>query len=128
MDAYQATFEALPSYLHARVVGPRTPENAIRFLEEVYAACQRAGLSKVLLEMAFTGPSLGASGILRVIEARRGDGSKLRKIAYVEASPDGPGKAKFAETAAINRAVNVQLFDSVAQAARWQAEDEGERR
>ena len=126
MDAYQATFEALPSYLHARVAGPRTPENAIRFLEEVYAACLRTGRSSVLLEMAFTGPSLGVSGVLKVVEARSGDGSKLRKIAYVEASPDGPGKAKFAETAAINRAVNVQLFDSVAQAARWLEEDTGD--
>ncbi|MCW5590894.1 MAG: hypothetical protein KIS74_02240 [Burkholderiales bacterium] len=125
MDAYQATFEALPSYLHARVVGPRTPENAIRFLEEVYSACQRTGHAKVLLEMAFTGPSLGVSGVLKVVEARSGDGSKLRKIAYVEASPDGPGKAQFAETAAINRAVNVHLFDSLAQAARWLEEDAG---
>ncbi len=123
MDAYHATFDALPSYLHARVVGPRTPENAIRFLEEVYAACLRTGRSSVLLEMAFTGPSLGVSGVLKVIEARSGDGSKLRKIAYVEASPDGPGKAKFAETAAINRAMNVHLFDSVAQAASWLEED-----
>ena len=125
MTAYQSTIEVRPSYLHAKVVGPRTPENAIRFLEEVYAACQRTGHAKVLLEMAFTGPSLGVSGILKVIEARSGDGSKLRRIAYVEASPDGPGKAKFAETAAINRAVNVHLFDSVAQAARWLEEATG---
>ena len=128
MDDYQATFEERPSHLHAKVVGPRTPENAIRFLEEVYAACLRTGLSKVLLEMAFTGPSLGVSGVLKVVEARSGDGSKLRKIAYVEASPDGLGKAQFAETAAINRAINVRLFDSVDKAARWLAEDEGERR
>lgn len=126
MESYESTIEEQPSYLHARVRGPRTPENAIRFLEEVYAACQRTGHAKVLLEMAFTGPSLGASGVLKVIEARSGDGSKLRRIAYVEASPDGPGKAKFAETAAINRAVNVHLFDSVAQAARWLEEDTGD--
>ena len=119
MAAYQSTFEDHPAYLHAKVVGPRSPENAIRFLEEVYAACLRTGRASVLLEMAFTGPSLGVSGVLKVIEARSADGSKLRKIAYVEASPDGQGKAQFAETAAINRAVNVRLFDSVAQAARW---------
>ncbi|NJD86497.1 MAG: hypothetical protein FIB05_00605 [Betaproteobacteria bacterium] len=119
MDAYQATFEVHPSHLHARVSGPRTPENAIRFLEEVYAACQRTGHAKVLLEMAFTGPSLGVSGVLKVVEARSRDGAKLRKIAYVEASPDGPGKAQFAETAAVNRAVNVRLFPDVAQAVRW---------
>ena len=119
MLPYQVTIEEKPAYLHAKVVGPRTPENAIRYLEEVYAACLRTGLSQVLLEMALSGPSLGPSGILRVVSERSGDGSKLRKIAYVEASPDGPGKAKFAETAAINRAVNVRLFENVDEAVRW---------
>jgi len=119
MAPYQATFESRPTYLHAKVVGPRTPENAIRFLEEVYAACQRTGLANVLLEMAFSGPSLGSSGILRVVSERSGDGSKLRKIAYVEASADGQQRAKFAETVAINRAVNVRLFESVEEAVRW---------
>lgn len=126
MVPYQVTIEERPDYLHARVVGPRTPENAIRYLEEVYAACVRTGLAKVLLEMAFSGPSLGVSGVLRVVSERSADGAKLRKIAYVEASPDGLGKAQFAETAAVNRAVNVRLFDSVAQAARWLEEDAGD--
>ncbi len=122
MVPYQVTIEQCPTYLHAKVVGPRTPENAIRYLEEVYAACLRTGLTQVLLEMAFSGPSLGASGILKVISEKSADGSKLRKVAYVEASPDGPGRARFAETAAINRAVNVRLFGSVDEAARWLAD------
>ena len=119
MLPYQVTIEEKPAYLHAKVVGPRTPENAIRYLEEVYAACLRTGLSQVLLEMALSGPSLGPSGILRVVSERSADGSKLRKIAYVEASMDGQQRAKFAETVAINRAVNVRLFESVDQAVRW---------
>jgi hypothetical protein len=122
------TIDERPTYLHARVVGPRSTENAIRFLEEVYAACLRTGLSKVLLEMAFSGPSLGVSGVLKVVSARSADGARLRKVAYVEASPDGPGKAQFAETAAINRAINVRLFDDVAQAARWLEQEEQEER
>lgn len=124
MDTYQVTIEERPHYLHTRVVGPRSVENAIRYLEEVYAACVRTGIANVLLEMAFTGPSLGASGVIKVVSERCGDGAKLHKIAYVEASPDGPGKAQFAETAAINRAVNVRLFATVAEAVRW-LEDEG---
>ena len=119
MLPYQVTIEEKPAYLHAKVVGPRTPENAIRYLEEVYAACLRTGLSQVLLEMALSGPSLGPSGILRVVSERSGDGSKLRKIAYVEASADGQPRAKFAETVAINRAVNVRLFEKVDEAVRW---------
>jgi hypothetical protein len=119
MVPYQVTIDEKPTYLHTKVVGPRTPENAIRYLEEVYAACLRTGKSQVLLEMAFSGPSLGASGILRVVSERSADGAKLRKIAYVEASMDGQQRAKFAETVAINRAVNVRLFDAVGEAVRW---------
>lgn len=116
---YELTLEERPAYLHARVVGPRTPENALRYLEEVYAACLRTGLSQVLLEMAFSGPSLGPSGILRVVSERSADGARLRKVAYVEASMDGQQRARFAETVAINRAVNLRLFESVGEAARW---------
>ena len=119
MAPYQVIIEEKPTYLHTKVVGPRSPENAIRYLEEVYAACLRTGQSQVLLEMAFSGPSMGPSGILRVVSERSGDGSKLRKIAYVEASADGQQRAKFAETVAINRAVNVRLFESVEEAVRW---------
>jgi hypothetical protein len=85
----------------------------------VYAACLRTGKSQVLLEMAFSGPSLGPSAIMHVISERSADGARLRKIAYVEASMAGQQKAKFAETVAINRAVNVRLFEDVGQAARW---------
>lgn len=116
---YELTLEERPAYLHARVVGPRTPENALRYLDEVYAACLRTGLSQVLLEMAFSGPSLGPSGILRVVSERSADGARLRKVAYVEASMDGQQRARFAETVAINRAVNLRLFESVGEAARW---------
>lgn len=116
---YQVTVEEKPGYLHTKVVGPRTPENAIRYLEEVYAACLRTGLSQVLLEMALSGPSLGPSGIMRVISERSADGAKLRRIAYVEASMDGQQRARFAETVAINRAVNVRLFETVGEAVRW---------
>jgi len=119
MVPYQVTIEERPTFLHTKVVGPRTPENAIRYLEEVYAACLRTGLSQVLLEMAFSGPSLGPSGILRVVSERSADGSKLRKVAYVEASMDGQQRAKFAETVAINRAVNLRLFETVDEAVRW---------
>lgn len=116
---YELTLEEKPAYLHARVVGPRTPENALRYLDEVYAACQRTGIVNVLLEMAFSGPSLGPSGIFKVIENASAHGATLGRIAYVEASADGRQRARFAETVAINRAVNIRLFDDVAQAARW---------
>lgn len=121
MIDYRLTLEERPGYLHAKVAGERTPGNAMRCLDEVYAACVRTGLANVLLEMAFTGPSLGAPGIIKVIEHASANGARLGRIAYVEASLDGLQRAKFAETVAVNRAVNVRLFEDAAQAAAWLA-------
>lgn len=117
--AYELTIDVRPAYLHAKVVGERTPENALRFLKEVYSACVASGRANALLEMRLSGPSLNTSDIFRVISQRSQDGAALRKIAYVEASMSDVAKARFAETVAINRAVNVCLFQDVGEAARW---------
>jgi hypothetical protein len=122
--SYQLTLEARPGYLHARVTGERTPENALRFLQEVYAACVKGGSTAALMEMAFSGPSLPAASIYNVISARAPEGAKLRKIAYVQpvVDADEPDMARFAETVARNRGVNVRLFANVAAAERWLSE------
>lgn len=49
MIPYQLTLDERPGYLHAKVVGERTPENAMRCLDEVSAACVRAGNANVRL-------------------------------------------------------------------------------
>jgi hypothetical protein len=123
--SYQLTIEERPAYLHAKVVGERSPANALRFLEEAYAACAKTGRSAVLLEMQLSGPSLSTASIYDVISQRVPDGMKLRKIAYVQATIDDPAMPYFAETVALNRGVNVRLFPNVAAAARWLS-DEGE--
>jgi hypothetical protein len=113
------TIEERPTYLHARVVGERTPANALRFLEEAFQACVRGGHVKALLEMRFSGPSLNTTEIFRVISQRSLDGATLRRIAYVEATASDLTQARFAETVAINRTVRVRLFTDVAEAAHW---------
>ncbi len=119
MLRYELTIDVRPAYLHAKVVGERTPENASRFLKEVFAACVGSSRQDALLEMRFSGPSLNMSDIFRVISQGSADGARLRRIAYVEASVTDMAKSRFAETVAINRAVNVRLFGDVAEAARW---------
>lgn len=116
---YELVVEPREGFLHARVTGERTPGNALRFLKEAHDECVRAGHTRILLEMRLTGPSLPAAEIFRVISARSAEGAKLSRIAYVEASMDDPLRPRFAETVAINRAVNVRLFRDVAAAERW---------
>ena len=118
MAGYQITIVEKPSWVHATGVGERTPENAMRFLKDVSAACEKSGHSKVLLEMRFTGPSMDTTDIFHVISQRSASGAKLRRIAYVEGGGN-QDTARFAETVAMNRGVNVRLFDSVAAAEKW---------
>ena len=112
-----------PGYLHARGTGAHTPENAAFFLNQAYLACLEKKLDSLLLEMAFSGPSLGPGSIYSVVSRGSPDGMKLRRIAYVDSSQRDPEKMKFAENVARNRGVNVRLFASVADAERWMAQE-----
>lgn len=120
--SYQLTIEERPAYIYARADGELTPANALRFLEEAHAACVKSGRSSVLLDMQLHGPNLNTTSVYDVISQRAADGSKLRKIAYVPYKSDDQSMAYFAETVAMNRGVNVRLFDSVAAAERWLSE------
>ena len=116
--AYRFELAVHPAYLHATVYGAHTPENAMRFLREVYEACVANQKDSVLLDMRLEGPTMGTSSIFSVVQQRSGEGRELRRIAYVDAAR-GPEKAKFAETVARNRGVNVRLFSSVEDAKKW---------
>jgi len=123
MMSYQLTIEARPGYVHAKAVGERTPGNALRFLQEAYAACMKSGRDALLLEMAFSGPSLSTTHIFNVLSERVPTGRGLRKIAYVQTEFDDPAMPYFAETVAVNRGVNVRMFQSVDTAEQWLAEE-----
>ena len=120
--SYEFTVEEHPTYVHAKVVGDRSPSNALRFLEEAYAACVKSGRSDLLLEMNLSGDSLTTTNVYSVILQRVPDGRNLRKIAYVDTSKD-IAMAHFAETVAINRGVNVRLFQNIAAAEAWLLSD-----
>jgi len=116
---YRLTTVERHGYLHASVVGPRTAENAQRFLRDAYEACVKKGLSALLLEMGLTGPALDMASVFRVIANRAPDGAKLRRIAYIEPNPTDLPAGLFAETVANNRGVNVRLFKDVESADHW---------
>lgn len=69
--------------------------------------------------MNLSGPSFDLGSIFSVVAERSADGKKLRKIAYVDTSQRDPTALKFAETVAVNRGVNVLLFQDLAAAQRW---------
>jgi len=107
------------------VVGDRTPANLLRFLDESYAACVKSGHDALLLEVQFSGPNLSTTSVFNVISEKVPDGRNLSKIAYVQTESDDPAMPYFAETVAVNRGVNVRLFQSVAAAQKWLSEEKG---
>ena len=114
-----------PAYLHAIATGPRTPDNAGRFLREAFGECMRSGINALLLEMNLDGPPLDPGAIFRVISAGAPDGMKLRRIAYVDAPGASRTGPQFAATVAANRGVNVRLFTDLAAAEGWLLAESG---
>jgi hypothetical protein len=123
---YQITVESRPTYLHATGSGPLSQENARRFLLEAYLAAVERNHDSLLLEMKFSG-HLGLPNIYSVITERSADGALLKRIAYVDGNLDlAPEAAEFAALTAVGRGVNVQLFQSLAEAEHWLSTGSGE--
>ena len=118
--AYHIKVEQHPTYIHATGTGALTEENARRFLMDAYQAAVERKCGSLLLEMGFSGRTLHLGGIYSVITERSPDGSRLKRIAYVDVTlKHSPDQAQFATLVAMNRGVNVRLFQSVAEAEQW---------
>jgi hypothetical protein len=118
--SYDLVIEEKPQYLHARVSGTHSEQNAHRFLVDVHEAWVERNCSSVLLEMNFSGPSLSTLSIFNVISDRAPHAIGLKRIAYVDGGAGHDAQqARFAETVARNRGVNVRLFGTVGEAERW---------
>ena len=118
--SYVLTIEERLSYLHAKVSGPRTAQNARRFLEDVHEAWVQRNHSAVLLEMNLAGPSLSILSVFNIISERAPHALGLKRIAYVDGGSEGdPEMPRFAETVARNRGVNVRLFRTLDNAEDW---------
>lgn len=118
--SYALSLEEQPSYLHAKVSGTNSAQNAHRFLVEVHEAWVQRNHSAVLLEMNLSGPSLSVLSIFTIISERAPYAHGLKRIAYVDTgSGHDREQARFAETVARNRGVNVRLFPTVEAAEAW---------
>jgi hypothetical protein len=113
--------EPKPGYLHAFVTGENTRESVEAYMKAVAAACEKRKCRAVLIEEDLKGPSLGVAEMYGIVAA----GAEVARlafnvIAYVDVNPEHDRDLlKFAETVAVNRAVRLRLFRSVAEAERW---------
>jgi hypothetical protein len=117
--SYEVKFYPKPTYLHAVVTGQNSKENVTRYLEDVLRECLSRGCYRVLIEERLEGPRLGTLDIFAIAsEGSRQALGLLKAVAYVDVNAEG-SLMQFAETVALNRALPVTVFSSVAQAESW---------
>jgi hypothetical protein len=118
-----------PGYIHLVVTGENTRENVAGWVAALRDECARRRWTAALVEEDLKGPSIGFADAYEIVcgnvdWARSG----LSAIAYVDVNPEHDlDLLKFAETVAVNRAVRLRLFRSVAEAERWLGEAAGAR-
>ncbi len=116
---YKLTIHKKPTYLHIIAIGENSSENVARYLEEVLLKCEEADCHRVLIEERLEGPRLNTLEVFQVVSAGSGRAiGKFRAIAYVDVNADGE-LMQFAETVALNRAIPVSVFATVAEAEQW---------
>jgi len=119
--SYLLKVEHKTNYLHVTVRGKNASKNVLSYLSEVRDKCLEHKCPNVLIEENLKGPGLGTSAIFDVVsEASKNVHPVIRHIAYVDVNPEHDIKElKFAESVAVNRAVNVRLFSSITEAEKW---------
>jgi hypothetical protein len=119
MMTFQLTLVQKSDYLHAVVTGQNTKENVASYLAEVLRECRSRGCSKVLIEERLEGARLGTSDIFAIVSKGSAQALGVMKaIAYVDVNAEGE-LMRFAETVAVNRALPVAVFPTVAEAEDW---------
>jgi hypothetical protein len=118
---YQLKVEPKAGYTHFRVTGTNSPEAVRGYLMDIYYACAEHDHSAILIEENLEGPGLALFDIFEIVsEGSERTWPYVRRIAYVDVNPQhSQPDMKFAETAAVNRGVNVRVFASVAEAEQW---------
>jgi hypothetical protein len=116
---YELTIDQKLTYLHAIVTGRNSRENVARYLEGILRECRARRCFKVLIEEHLEGPRLGTLDVFEIAsEGSSRAFGMLKAIAYVDVNAEG-GLMQFAETVAVNRALPVTVFSTVAEAEKW---------
>ena len=117
--AFQVRIEQRPTHLHFIVTGDNSHDSITGYMEQVLRECTARQCFRVLVEERLEGPRLGTMQVFALVskgsERFRG---VLQAMAYVDVNAAGD-LMRFAENVAVNRAIPVRVFASVAAAEEW---------
>ncbi len=116
---YKLTIKQKPTYLHVIVTGRNSKETVKQYVEEIFRECTARACFRVLIEERLEGPRLGTLDVFQIVS----EGSNkilgmFTAIAYVDVNAESDSM-KFAETVAVNRALPITVFSTVADAEKW---------
>ncbi|MGA2802264.1 MAG: hypothetical protein ABSE97_07865 [Verrucomicrobiota bacterium] len=119
--AYTLKIRNQGSYLHLIAEGDSTVEDVAGYLTEGLKKCIELRCPNVLIEENLKGPSLGILDVYEIVTKICWQAATVvRHVAYVDINPERKKEVnQFAETTAVNRGVNVKLFETVAEAENW---------
>jgi hypothetical protein len=116
---YKLTIDQKPTYLHFIVTGRNSRENVVQYLEEILRECKARSCFRLLIEERLEGPRLGTLAVFQIVTEEGSKASGIVKaVAYVDVNAEG-NLMQFAETVAVNRALPVAVFSTVADAEKW---------
>ena len=109
------------SYLHLIAEGDSTAEDVAGYLSEGLKKCIELRCPNVLIEENLKGPSLSIFAVYEIVTKICWQAaSVVRHVAYVDTNPESKKEVnQFAETTAVNRGLNVRLFETVSEAENW---------
>lgn len=116
---YKLRLDQKPTYLHAIVTGRNSRQNVARYMEEILRECTARSCFRVLIEERLEGPRLGTMDVFHIAsEGSSKARGKLEAIAYVDVNAESD-LMQFAQTVAVNRALPVAVFPTVADAEKY---------
>ncbi len=119
---YKITFEYLPTYLHARVEGERyNYEILMQYFTEIVEECKEKKFNKVLVEEDIS-ETTSMLDIFRTASELGQIGFTRITLAFVDHHSRQSELNKFGLLVAVNRGLDVQIFDTVKDAGKWLAE------
>ncbi|MEJ7848962.1 MAG: hypothetical protein WKF92_12835 [Pyrinomonadaceae bacterium] len=125
VKTYNIAFQHRPAYLYAHVEGKRySYEIVMQCFGEILRECQAGNFDQVLIEEEI--PEINSMvDIFRAASELPQLGFTNISIAFVDRFPDQKDLNNFGRLAAVNRGIDGQIFDNVADADIWLSERDG---
>ena len=110
-----------PLYLHLKVAGENSLKSVREYLMEVLEICARNNCLNVLIEENLVGQRLNTLDVFNVVRSGLSHAGRYPQvIAYIDVNAgQEPGLMLFAESLAVNRGINIRVFNSVHDAEAW---------